>query len=1275
MKRLLKSVTTSLLCLLMFLGCFSAKTIKAEETRYNLKEFQWAEDFSSAIAVFYLIEDPTQEEYVQAEVSEYDRTEPTCELYGSIWHLAQATFEGKTYSDNQEELLLPLDHDYHFSHFVWNEDNTSAQASLVCSRDESHTSLVDAQMSEDVTPATCTEAGKVVYTASYEEETESKEVTLEALGHKYGQPEWQWAEDFSTAQAVFTCEHDSTHQEKVDAEITEDTSVSGKISYTASVTFEGNEYTDTKTVDAPVPVSYELLEWRWSEDYDSAIAVFVNTENEEDKVYINATVTSSGTEASCEEDGVKTYVATAVFEGETYSDTQEVTTPATGHEYEAKEWYWGKNNETCSVSLVCKKCEHTVSRDAKVTKTETEATCEEAGEAIYRAAVTYENQHFYTNKTVTLPALGHRWANINYEWIQTAEGYDVTATAECERDKDHTLTETTTATWEYVDSTETQKRWKAVFENDAFTTQIRELTASGTCGDNITWELIGDELILTGTGKMYDYDSYNNYVPWYSYDYRNSIKKVTISDGITSIGNYAFRECRKLKAVEISSSVTEIGYNAFSYCENLVNVFLPENLQKLSAGIFNYCSSLESIVIPDTVTTIESDAFYRCKALKEINLPDSVVSIGDSAFSYSGLTSVTIPDSVATLKDSAFSYCENLETVHLPNSITYLANRLFSECKKLNHVVIPENITSIGYSAFSGCTSLSDITLHDGITSLGWEGTFSNCTSLKSLRVPKKVNAIRDNTFKGCTALESIYLPESVESIGNNAFEGCIALKQIASEGTIRISEKAFSGCTALELVDIYRIAYLDNYAFENCKNLKEVKYIMPENIGDYAFLNCSSLTDITIFNLTKSVGTGAFRNCTALNNVIFDGTSTEWDAITVGNYNEPLMNASVTYHKPVTAVKAETGEVIIYVYLNEPVQINATVEPSDAYDKELRYNCSGEGIEYTLTKDGVFTLLSRKKNSQGYYGYIGISVVAHNQKYVNYSVSVCYKPEITSISCTSGKIKLEWSGNDDMDHYEVYRKEGNGNYSLIASPTTTDYTDSNIINGRTYTYKVRAYSKWYIDYMEDGHWSRYSEEKSIVAQADTPENPFTDVQESIGKTTYKAILWAYENGIVKGTSATTYSPEADCTRAQLCVMLWRLKGKPAVTVTDNPFSDVGTSLGNTTYKSILWAYDQGIVKGSEPGKFNPGGSTTRAQMAVMLWRLAGKPAPGITESPFVDVVPSIGNTTYKAILWAYKNGITKGTDSTHFSPNSECTRAQLAVFLYRLNNLYGYIK
>ncbi len=251
-----------------------------------------------------------------------------------------------------------------------------------------------------------------------------------------------------------------------------------------------------------------------------------------------------------------------------------------------------------------------------------------------------------------------------------------------------------------------------------------------------------------------------------------------------------------------------------------------------------------------------------------------------------------------------------------------------------------------------------------------------------------------------------------------------------------------------------------------------------------------------------------------------------------------------------------------------------------------------------------------------------------------------------------SGKgVVVTWEAEEGTA-YEVFRKQADGEYAKVGDAEEGTFTDGTAVAGEEYTYQVKA-------------GELESNEETIVF------NPFNDVETAPTKTAFKAIMWAYNEGIVKGTSEDTFSPAENVTRGQFAVMVWRLAGKPAIDATDNPFPDVSAdALGNTTYKAILWAYQQGIVKGFSDGEFKPGETTSRGNMAVMLWRLAGKPAVDTSANPFEDVAPEMGNTTYKAILWAYNNGITKGTDATHFSPDNNCTREQLAIFLYRYNNL-----
>lgn len=172
--------------------------------------------------------------------------------------------------------------------------------------------------------------------------------------------------------------------------------------------------------------------------------------------------------------------------------------------------------------------------------------------------------------------------------------------------------------------------------------------------------------------------------------------------------------------------------------------------------------------------------------------------------------------------------------------------------------------------------------------------------------------------------------------------------------------------------------------------------------------------------------------------------------------------------------------------------------------------------------------------------------------------------------------------------------------------------------------------------------------------------NPFVDVRES--EYYYDAVLWAVENGITSGTSATTFSPGIGCTRAQVVTFLWRAAGQPKPTTGGNPFADV--KYGAYYYEAVLWAVEKGITAGTTPTTFSPDDTCTRAQIVTFLWRYEGQPAPTATNNPFADVKGS--DYFAKAVLWAAESGVTSGTSATRFSPEDTCTRAQVVTFIYR---------
>ena len=175
--------------------------------------------------------------------------------------------------------------------------------------------------------------------------------------------------------------------------------------------------------------------------------------------------------------------------------------------------------------------------------------------------------------------------------------------------------------------------------------------------------------------------------------------------------------------------------------------------------------------------------------------------------------------------------------------------------------------------------------------------------------------------------------------------------------------------------------------------------------------------------------------------------------------------------------------------------------------------------------------------------------------------------------------------------------------------------------------------------------------------------NPQTGVFVDVATGSYyeDAVDWAVENGITHGTDDSHFSPDGICTRAQAVTFLWRTAGSPASKTSAMPFTDV--PVGSYYYDAVLWAVENGITKGTSDTTFSPNMTCTRAQIVTFLWRSQKSPAAG-TANPFTDVK----STAYyaDAVLWAVKENITKGTTNTTFSPDADCTRAQIVTFLWR---------
>ena len=396
------------------------------------------------------------------------------------------------------------------------------------------------------------------------------------------------------------------------------------------------------------------------------------------------------------------------------------------------------------------------------------------------------------------------------------------------------------------------------------------IVASGACGDNLTWKLDDKgTLTISGKGAMTEW-VYSDSAPWKTYS--NTINKVVIQPGVTSIGGYAFSECKNLTSITIPEGVTSIGIGAFWKCFDLTSITIPEGVTRIGGSAFEGCSSLTNITIPKSVTSIGGYAFSECKNLTSITIPEGVTSIEDGVFSGCGLRSITIPKGVTSIGRYAFQECSSLTSITIPEGVTSIGIGAFSGCLDLMSITIPEGVTRIGSRAFEGCSSLTNITIPEGVTSIE-DWAFSGCSSLMSITIPEGVTIIGAEAFRGCSSLKSVTIPEGVTSIGAGAFRGCSSLTSITiPEGVTSIEDSVFFGC-----------------------GLRSIT--IPEgvtSIGAGAFRGCSSLKNITIPESVTSIEENAFYACDGLIDVTYHSTMERWEKISIESNNNYLLNATI---------------------------------------------------------------------------------------------------------------------------------------------------------------------------------------------------------------------------------------------------------------------------------------------------------------------------------------------------------------------------------------------
>ena len=830
----------------------------------------------------------------------------------------------------------------------------------------------------------------------------------------------------------------------------------------------------------------------------------------------------------------------------------------------------------------------------------------------------------------------------------------------------------------------------------AVQTAENELTynCGATENDHVTVSLVKNSdnetytLVVSGTGSMADYSKAAD-VPWYG-DNGQLMKKVTkgiVKSGITHLGARTFVLAENLTSVELPEGLLSIGVSCFNQT-GLKSIQFPSTLQKIDDNAFWRGQIAGDVHIPESVTAIGKNVFNKCP-ITSVNLPEGLQVLGGGAFSETKLTEMPeIPESITVL-DSTFQGCTDIKEVTIPSQVTDISGAFAGT--GISTVTVPYQVTNY-YRAFNGCKSLEKVVIEsqsDTIPSGGSaQGVFQNCTNLKSVILPEWVTTIGNYAFSGCTSLKDTAFLKDVKSIGDFAFQNAGLSGNLVLNAT-SIGYKAFINCVNLgPNVCFENVATIgangNTTVFNDCTGLTGVKYIQQEQktpnmstLQTTAILNGGTLTNDTVYpdgELATPVKEG-YTFAGWYNNVDFTGeavttletgktyyakwtknqytvtlnnnghgeqpaamppvehgdsvadlpklsdSTNEWvftgwytDAECTTEYkSEPITKATTLYagwrKYTNTSLTAEVSKSDYLV--NTPADVNVTVTPGDDFSKlmqdkdnikiSLTYDDDVTSVmlngkvldkkEYTISE--LMPLMDQNRKLDVTYGKAGTHTFDIALKNEDKIVSECGTQIVVAEEAAeltpATKLYTLTVKNADVtikNGDEEIKAEKNDKGELIAKvPEKADVTV-------TYTSQsdAVAFDQWTITTDE-------------TLDVDVKNNPLK-FQMPAGGVTIEAMT--------KDASIEEDEPN--------------ILGTAAV---------IGTAAAGTAI--LAW---QGYQLGTELYLKTalPAGTaipTNRAELALLVWNHAGKPAPAA-------VLPADATDTQKAIAWAVENDLLK---------------------------------
>lgn len=778
--------------------------------------------------------------------------------------------------------------------------------------------------------------------------------------------------------------------------------------------------------------------------------------------------------------------------------------------------------------------------------------------------------------------------------------------------------------------------------------------------------------------------------------------------GVTNVGAYAFKDCRYLTCMFLNDDITTISERAFYKDEYLSAINMPRKLELIDKYAFYGCDTLTFVRARNCsrLKRIEDHAFYSCTMLAELRLPEGLTYIGPWAFAW---------DRILGQEDT---------TLGLPSSLQTISTGAFAFVNHHKNLNIPANVTSIGDYAFMCDYYMNNLTFSPGDKKLTiGKAAFFGDNHMKTVDLSNRVAQIDKCAFAGCEMLEEAYFGDKIDTIEGRAFTSLDNAMKIAVENVLngilrpddteQNADQAGDISTALNM--IAKVTKLKRAIFKNDP---------AKSIYGAADSNRSFPDDCVVYYPQGSY--------TWLAELKDDGTwqgykTGFWHGDHIAAFTDTVVAPTCTeqgYTHHVCTVKGCTYAPVddTYVAATDHTWVKTQTNPPTCTEKGTQfYKCSVCGATRTEKIAPLGHDLSRcdlrpaatctqPGRAVGTCARCGVQIdevipaKGHDYSYAETSVApTCTEPGHYKGTCpTCGKdyddvvpalghdwgewvTSIEPTVSTVGYRYHICNRDGCGYREGEDIPKLHTHTwDAGVVTQKPTAAEpgVRTYTC------------------TVCGQTRTEAIPATGVPETCNggpacpgyafRDMPAPSIWSHagldyciDHGYIAGTSATTVTPDGECTRAMIVSILYRVQGEPAkvngyeLKKLAPPFDDV--ERGRWYTDAIWWAKLTGVVSGMSPSTFAPDDPITRAQLAVILYNYTKQFAPesltetgSLTGFPDAGSVPSWART---AMAWAVGNGLISGVGEngvSYLRPEGCATRAQVATILMNYDKALG---